>query len=103
VLDRAAAAEPEHALPQLLAQPLGLESALANHVRQQQGQRTFHQLPRRIATADADKAVLTDDLDQRVVLHIRIGSPRPAVVVSGSAERDGFDCGDFHGDVWFAD
>ena len=93
---RAAAAEPEHALPQLFADPLGLQGRFAEQVLLQQLQRAFDQRPRRVAAADADEPVVADDFDQRVVLHVRIGPARPAVIVRGPAEGNRADGGDFH-------
>ena len=53
VLDRSAAPEPEHRLPQFFADPLRLQARLADQVRSQQRQRTFDQCAGRVATADA--------------------------------------------------
>ena len=81
MFDRAAAAEPEHRLPQLFAHAFRLEARLADQMRAQQLERSFDQRTRGVATSDARQPLVGQHLDERVVLHVGIGAARPAVIV----------------------
>src|SRR5262249_28958073 len=96
VLDGAAAALPEGGLAELLGDAGGLVGALADQVRAEQLDAGGDEGLARHAAAEADEALVGDDLDEGVEVFLALVALRPAAVDGAAGEAGDADVGDLH-------
>src|SRR5262249_20380718 len=96
VLDGAAPALPEHALPQLLADAGRLVGALADEVLPQHADAGRDESLARHGAADADQPLVGDDLDDGVEVFLGPVALRPAAVHGAAGQAGKADIDDLH-------